>query len=327
MKTQQHYRRDLKRLTFIGKEAFAIGAAAELNLFPYLHQPITAEELAQKTGCSVKGLRMTLDALTALEIVEKQGNAYQLPDGYKPFFGNNDIFSFEHHLKNVVRLTEGWLQLPEAVKNGKLERQRATPEMFVHLTKGLFAMNYEEGQELYHRLKERHFLKILDVGAGACVWSIPFAQNNPSVHAFAIDQKPVIENVAVPTLSALNLTNQYTLISGDFWDTRWGEDYDLIILGHIAHSFSQEMNIELFKLAKNALKPHGVLAVVDFIPDESRQTRVFPLIFALNMLLYSNGGDVYTFSEYQAMLTESGFHGFEMIQLDEGHGADVVIAQ
>lgn len=48
-----------------------------------------------------------------------------------------------------------------------------------------------------------------------------------------------------------------------------------------------------------ALKPSGRLVIAEMLPDEERQEATMPLLFAVNMLVNTDEGDTFTFSEYR----------------------------
>ena len=319
-------RRRLKDFVFNPSVSIVIATAARLNLFRHLKKPLTPEELGQLTQCSPKGIKRVLDVLTSLGITEARDKKYFLSDPVETFLGRDDHFSNETYLEHVFPIINGWLNLPEVIRTGKPILTDKDPDFFVNLTKGLFAVNWAEAEEFYKHLKTFQVRKILDVGAGSCLWSLPFVKHEPDAHATAIDFPNVLNGSAKPILQKEGVVNRYTFIEGDFHEVLWGQDYDLIILGHICHSLSPEINTALFKKAAKALNEQGVLAVIDFMPDEERKERIFPLVFALNMLVQTETGDVYTFSEFHEMLTKAGFEEATLFQLDEGFGADVLVA-
>jgi hypothetical protein len=61
------------------------------------------------------------------------------------------------------------------------------------------------------------------------------------------------------------------------------------------------------KRVRAALAPKGRIAIVDWVPDESRVTPPLPAVFAVSMLTATKGGDAYPFSVYQEMLGGAGF--------------------
>jgi hypothetical protein len=57
----------------------------------------------------------------------------------------------------------------------------------------------------------------------------------------------------------------------------------------------------------DALAPGGVVAIAEFLVDEARAAKTNGLIFAVNMLVNTEDGDTYTFSEIAGWLKEAGF--------------------
>jgi hypothetical protein len=55
------------------------------------------------------------------------------------------------------------------------------------------------------------------------------------------------------------------------------------------------------------MNPDGLLATLEFIPNEDRVTPPAPASFALMMLGGTASGDAYTFREYDRMFREAGF--------------------
>lgn len=83
--------------------------------------------------------------------------------------------------------------------------------------------------------------------------------------------------------------------------------YDLVILGHICHTEGAERTHKLFSRAHRSLKSGGKLLIADMIPDDERCKAVFPLLFAVNMLVHSAEGNTFTMAEYRQWLKEAGF--------------------
>ena len=56
-----------------------------------------------------------------------------------------------------------------------------------------------------------------------------------------------------------------------------------------------------------ALKPGGKAVTLEFVPNEDRVTPPMAASFSLNMLVGTDAGDAYTFSEYEKMFANAGF--------------------
>jgi hypothetical protein len=57
-----------------------------------------------------------------------------------------------------------------------------------------------------------------------------------------------------------------------------------------------------------ALKPGGVSATLEFVPNEDRVSPPMAAGFSLTMLISTLAGDAYTFHELESMHLAAGFH-------------------
>ena len=62
------------------------------------------------------------------------------------------------------------------------------------------------------------------------------------------------------------------------------------------------------KKVRAALKPGGLSATLEFVPNEDRISPPMPATFAMTMLISTASGDAYPFSDLEAMHREAGFH-------------------
>jgi len=87
----------------------------------------------------------------------------------------------------------------------------------------------------------------------------------------------------------------------------FGTGHQVATIGHILHSEGPERSRELLRKTFAALAPGGTIAIAEFLPNEERTAPPTPLIFAVNMLIHTEIGDTFTFSEIAAWLREAGF--------------------
>ena len=64
---------------------------------------------------------------------------------------------------------------------------------------------------------------------------------------------------------------------------------------------------KLMRRVDGALKPGGKAVTLEFVPNEDRVTPPMAASFSLNMLVGTDAGDAYTFSEYEKMFQNAGF--------------------
>ena len=109
------------------RAACVTGAAAELNVWTALgEQSLTAEQLAEKLGCDRRAITMLLDAVVALELLDKQGGRYLVPAELRGWLvegAPQSVLPMLWHVTNVLR---SWSQLAATVKEGAPAARQAS---------------------------------------------------------------------------------------------------------------------------------------------------------------------------------------------------------
>jgi len=98
-------------------------AAAALDVFTPLHaKPMTAEALAGELGNDPRATAILLDALVALEFLNKQGEEYSVPDdvaGLLAEQSDENVLPMVRHLANCLRR---WAELQKVTKQDNVRK-------------------------------------------------------------------------------------------------------------------------------------------------------------------------------------------------------------
>ena len=94
----------------------------------------------------------------------------------------------------------------------------------------------------------------------------------------------------------------------------------------IVHQNSRDQNRRLLHKVFQALVPGGRIAIRDILMEESRTSPVAGALFAINMLVATEGGGTFTFNELREDLESAGFDQMAVTRQDEGMNS-VVIAR
>jgi 2-polyprenyl-3-methyl-5-hydroxy-6-metoxy-1,4-benzoquinol methylase len=147
---------------------------------------------------------------------------------------------------------------------------------------------------------------VLDVAAGHGVFGITLAQANPGAFVTALDWPKVVE-VAHGNAQKAEVEDRYSTIAGDAFQAPLGGPYDVILLTNLLHHFDSATCVTLLERMRNALKPGGRVATLEFIPNADRVSPYIPALFPMIMLASTPAGDAFTEAEYRAMFDEAGF--------------------
>jgi ubiquinone/menaquinone biosynthesis C-methylase UbiE len=292
----------------------------ELDVFTHIGKGHTNPKvLAQTVGANERGLRILLNALLGLKVLEKAGEQYQLTEGARTFLSKSSPAYMGEWLLHVSQLMPAWAHLTEIVRSGnphqQVEGDGDRGEFFSKLVAGLFTMNAPGAQAAAKAMVgQRSGLRILDIGAGSGVWGITFAQQDPIARVTLVDYPKVLA-IATQFVAERGLSNRFEYLAGNFREVDFSQNqYDVAILGHICHSEGERNTKTLFQRIRGALRPGGRLLIAEFLVDEERKMETFPLLFAVNMLVNTEDGDTFTLSELRTWLKEAGFKTVETLE-------------
>lgn len=294
--------------------------AAELDLFTQIQQGTdTALSLAEKNGLDAHAVTRLLDALIIYKLLTKENNRYRLtgegaflsadhPDTTLPMVLHmNELWNAWSRLSDTVRLGENPGRVPVAQKE---EKYRDAFIGAMHVVGKQLAKEIASGLDLspYH--------KLLDIGGASGTYTMAFLEKNPKLTAVIFDLKPVIP-MAEKRLEEAGMTGRVALAEGDFYRDPLPRGCDLALLSAIIHQNSPDQNLDLFRKILGALLPGGTLVIRDHIMDEDRTWPPAGAIFALNMLVGTDAGDTYTFSEVSKGLEKAGFADVREVRAGE----------
>lgn len=291
--------------------ACVIGAAAELDLFTLLgHGPLSADEVADQLRADRRATAMLLDAVAALDLLDKQDDRYRLPDELLPLLSEestDNILPMVRHRMNVLR---GWSQLAWVTRAGipgprqaSIRGPAADREAF------LAAMHTYSGpvaDELVARLGPPKFKHLLDVGGASGTWTLAFLRAVEGTTATIFDLPDALKQ-ARQRIAQTEFAQRIDFAPGNFYvdDLPTGADYAWV--SAIVHQHSREHNRDLFAKVHAALEPGGRIAIRDIVMKPSRTEPLEGALFAINMLVHTDTGGTFTLDELAEDLRTAGF--------------------
>ena len=300
-----------------------VRSAVELELFTHIGRGRhTVAELVKATGASERGIRILLNALVGIGMLQKAHDRYALTDVSRAFLVKDSPGYIGGFLMFTPQVEKAYEDLTTVVRTGRppvddIHGTSEQGEFFSHFVDSLYNLN-QPGAEAAARavFKEQgHGLHVLDIGAGSGVWGLAFARFDPQTRVTFADWPKVLDRVTRPFVAQHRVENQVEYLEGDFHNVDFGEEkYDVATIGHICHGEGVDGTRKLFARVKRALKPGGSVVIGEFVADEERAHNTLALIFAVNMLVHTETGDSFTFSELRQWLEEAGFEGTSQLQ-------------
>lgn len=308
--------------------ACTLHAGVELDVFtPLAEAPASAAELAERLDLNERGLTMLLDALAALELLDKQKKIYRTT----PFAGQYLSTDSPEYLGHIIRhhhhLVESWAHLDEAVRSGEPSRCRVSHEAGEKEREsfllGMFNLAMLLAPQVASQIDLGGRRHLLDLGGGPGTYAIHFCLNNPGLRASIFDL-PSSQPIADRTLGRFALADRIDFIGGDFQNDTIPGHYDVAWLSHVLHGEGEEGCLTMLRKSVDALEPDGLLLIQEFILDDSRDRPVFPALFSLNMLVGTPEGKAYSEVEIRDLLNSVGLKEVTRLPMDLPNGAGVI---
>jgi SAM-dependent methyltransferase len=304
--------------------AKAILAANELGLFNALaERPLTAGELAEKLGVSVRGASALAYALCANGYLTRRGDRLSLSRVSRKWLVRSSGSYIGNMLDHINDLWAVWLNLEEAIRKG-----------------GPPAADYEDWlkDKDYRHILRRHIVglrdtvrlaspelmrlvrlpaakqapgagsvtrRLLDIGGGHGGYSMAFCEKYADLSATVFDLEATAE-IGREIVGREHMSGRVGFQVGDFLKDDFDTGYAAALYFNILHNFSEEDNRLVLGKVFDVLRPGGMLVAWDMFKEPDGERDVQPALMALHMLVAS-GGTSYSIDDVGRWLGEIGF--------------------
>jgi len=323
---------DLMGLTGQTWAACALFAAVQLELFTALDRAgdegLEEAELARKLDCQERSLGMLLTAMTALGLLERQGDRFKANAFARRYLAADSEDYFGFLLKHSAHILPGWTRLAEAVRSGgrvvelssveTVDEQRQ--EAFLM---GMFNVARRQADQVAAALDLSGRKTLLDLGGGPGTYAVYFCRHNPGLKATVFDQ-PGTEKFARAVFARYGLEDRVDFIGGDFLTSPLPGGFDAVWLSQVLHGEAPVPAARLVQRGAEALAEGGLLAVQEFIIDDDRRGPAQPALFSLNMLVQTPGGQAYTQAEISDMMSRAGLTDIQRLPVPLPPGCGIV---
>ena len=304
--------------------AMALKGAIDLDLFTHIAGGATSvATIAPLCRGTEKGVRVLCDYLTVHGLLTKSGAAYGLaPDTAALLDRNSPAYmgSVANFFTHPAMMNK-YRDVAALVRNGGATDHTLAPNDNVWVE---FARSMAPMFALPASIAAPHVTtpgvpaKVLDIAAGHGLFGIHVALHNPAAEITFQDWDNVLD-VARENAVKMGIGGRFRTIPGSAFEVDLGTGYDVARLPNFLHHFNFATNVTLLQKVRAALKPSGLAAVIEFVPNEDRVSPPDGALFAMRMLGTTPSGDAYTFAEIDRMLRDTGFGASESHSLAPAH--------
>jgi SAM-dependent methyltransferase len=271
----------------------------------------TADAIARECRADPEGMRLLLDALVSLGILNRVRAGYRNTplgrrylDRRSPEAVTNLLWLFEHHWHD-------WAKLPKTLREGRpgwatgttTSRFRRQFSWAMHERSHVLAKPTVQTMRLGSKAR-----RFLDLGGGPGSYAMALAKRYPRLQGVIMDQTIT---VAKKLIGEHGLADRLTVRAGDIFKDDLGNGYDAVLCSNVIHIFNESVNRKLLRRAAQALRPGGKLFIVEFFLERSRTAPAKSAVFSVMMYLYTATGRCYSWVEVEGWLKSLGFRGFK----------------
>jgi SAM-dependent methyltransferase len=299
--------------TFTGLVAArAVTTAVMLGVFEALHEaPATPAELAERLRLDPLGAETLLTTLTTLGYVESDGERTRnaavserllvssSPDSIANFIGPQGDLHWQ-----VLDM------LPEAVRAGDVyamheERQDETERWEAYM-RGLFEISRGEHDANAALVPIESPQRLVDVAGGHGGFAMAMCRRHPGLQATVLDLPPSVE-VGRRIVAEQGFDDRVSFQAGDVFEVGLGENLDVVSTFNLIHHLPEDRDRELVRMAREALKPGGVLVIGDSArPEPGDQLSPHGAVSSLLFYAWSHSRN-FSPSEVRGWLEDAGF--------------------
>lgn len=302
--------------------------AYELDIFTILGDSSkTADDVAQIVNGDRNGIIRLMNALVALELLEKIGNKYRNNKAaYSLLVKGNP--NYMANLKYMTYVWKNWDNLTESVMTGTATASKYVTE-FEHqeLIDYIAAENWRanlQAPEVIKLSKLQDVERVLDLGCASGAFGMEVLKQKPGINLTLFDYPNVIE-ITNEYIEKKGLSDKIQTIGGDMFDDDFGRGYDTVILSNVIRSYSLMDSMIILRKVFDSLVKDGKVIIHEFLLEETRDKPEFSALLSLNMLVSSNRGDILTETDTWLILKESMFSNIR--REETSFGSFVVIGQ
>ncbi len=315
--------RDIQRLASGFQAAKVFLTANDLGLFLELgSQSRRADDVAASLQVDSRSLGLLMNALTAIGLLQKEDGAFRNHPIVYEHLGDlenyrGSIFRHIHHC------WESWNGLPEVVRTGRPDFAAEAntlgenDEWTRDFIQGMNDVTRDLAPLVVSQLELENVSVLLDVGGGPGTYASAFQRAWPNISEVRIFDLPAALTIGQRQLEEWGLADKVSFHPGNFHDDRLPAGADALWLSQVLHSQDEVGCQELIAKSFAALNPGGQLMVHEFLLNDDMASPVMASLFAVHMLVMTEGGRTYSGLEIRGWMEAVGFADIEVKKVSD----------
>jgi 2-polyprenyl-3-methyl-5-hydroxy-6-metoxy-1,4-benzoquinol methylase len=289
--------------------ARVVMAGVRLGVFAALAtESLSAEALAARQGLTPAGAQHLLEALEALGHVERKSGQYGLSPRSRKWLDPSSAHYMGSFIAFNYQQWEWWSHLEESLQSGpSVDLHRLAPgdERWRLYITAMFELARLSGPEVAGLIKlPAGAQRVLDLGGAHGWYAAQLCEKSPGLRATVLDL-PGSVRVGRQLLARAGKADRVQHVEGDLLESALGGPYDAVLCFQVIHHLTAEQNRAMLARVHQAMRPGGILAVMDYFIGR-RKPKIVPALLGLHYHLTSSAA-LFTLDTFETWLTEAGF--------------------
>lgn len=310
-------RLDTVRLQRIAKafwESAALMSGVELGVFTAISAgDNTVEAVAKSVSIEPENAERLLTALTAMELVEREGGQFaNAPDVERFLVKDSPSYAGPWMLFTKPRW-EAWGQLTEQLRRPRSEQRilgmydaNFTAESARAYHDATYSIGMGAARRFHRQVDLSKRSKLIDLGGGSGCYCIVGAKAHPALTAVVLDLAPVVE-VTKTFIAEHDLQDRVTATACDFTKDALPSGADVAIMASNLPQYSREIIAAVVARVFAALEPGGEFHLIGETLDDDRRGPLAPALWGLSEAVNQSTGLAHSLSDCRGYFERAGF--------------------
>lgn len=280
-----------------------------------------ADNVAETLDADRRAVRLLLIALSGIGLVQKNDSHFRNSETAEMYLTESSPEYRGHLLELDRRSMSNWIRIPEVLKSGQpiprpeitAEEKRTWQETFI---KAMDALSRDKVEVVFNALPLNDGARFLDIGCGPGAYVAEFARRLPNLTAVAFDRLES-ERIVRQACAIAGVSERVTFIAGDFETDHFEYGpFDGVFLSQILHMVSPRKAADMVRRAARQTVPGGFVAIQEMTLG-SDEAPGLSAVFAVQMMLGTTEGQVYTRGELESFLMDAGLFIESVSRVDD----------
>jgi SAM-dependent methyltransferase len=290
--------------------ARVVMAGQRLGIYRRLaYAPATESALAESCRLEEVGLRHLLRCLTVLGHVAESGGQYALSKPARKWLDPESPAYIGSFLEFNYDQWEWWSGIERSLQgyaSRDIHAHGPDDPYWRRYIRAMFELARLSAPEIASRISlPGGSARILDAAGGHGWHAAEICRRNPAAEALVIDL-PGSARVGREIIAETGMSERVRHVEGDVMTDDLGGPYDAVLCFQLIHHLLPEQNQSLFKRIAGALKPGGILAVLDYFEPARAQKPDSAAFLGLHFYLTSSA-TTHAVDELKGWLASAGF--------------------